>query len=135
MKKHPSIGAGILREITQMRDIVPGVLCHHERIDGGGYPNGLVGEQIPLTGKIVGLADSFDAMTSKRTYRDAMTVEQALAEIEKGLGTQFDEKLGRVFLDSDVHRLWNIIRDGFSEIYGNNNSEEYGAAAVGTLIR
>ena len=135
VKKHPSIGAGILREITQMRDIVPGVLCHHERIDGGGYPNGLVGEQIPLTGKIVGLADSFDAMTSKRTYRDALTVEQALAEIEKGLGTQFDEKLGRVFLDSDVHRLWNIIRDGFSEIYGNNNSEEYGAAAVGTLIR
>jgi len=135
VKKHPSIGAGILREITQMRDIVPGVLCHHERIDGGGYPNGLVGEQIPLTGKIVGLADSFDAMTSKRTYRDAMTVEQALAEIEKGLGTQFDEKLGRVFLDSDVHRLWNIIRDGFSEIYGNSNCVEYGAAAVGTLIR
>jgi len=135
VKKHPSIGAGILREITQMRDIVPGVLCHHERIDGGGYPNGLVGEQIPLTGKIVGLADSFDAMTSKRTYRDAMTVEQALAEIEKGLGTQFDKKLGRVFLDSDVHQLWNIIRDGFGEIYSNSNCEEYGAAAVGTLIR
>ena len=135
VKKHPSIGAGILREIRQMRDIVPGVLCHHERVDGRGYPNGLVGEQIPLTGKIVGLADSFDAMTSKRTYRDALTVEQALAEIEKGLGTQFDEKLGRVFLDSDVHQLWNIIRDGFGEIYGNSNCEEYGAAAVGTLIR
>jgi response regulator RpfG family c-di-GMP phosphodiesterase len=104
-------------------------------VDGKGYPNGLAGDQIPLTGKIVGLADSFDAMTSKRTYRDAMTVEQALAEIEKGLGTQFDERLGRVFLDSDVHRLWNIMRDGFSEIYGNSNSEEYGAAAVGTLIR
>ena len=135
VKKHPSIGAGILREIRQMRDIVPGVLCHHERVDGRGYPNGLVGEQIPLTGKIVGLADSFDAMTSKRTYRDALTVEQALAEIEKGLGTQFDEKLGREFLDSDVHQLWNIIRDGFGEIYGNSNCEEYGAAAVGTLIR
>jgi HD-GYP domain-containing protein (c-di-GMP phosphodiesterase class II) len=135
VKKHPSIGAGILREIKQMRDIVPGVLCHHERVDGGGYPNGLAGEQIPLTGKIVGLADSFDAMTSKRTYRDAMSVEQALAEIEKGLGTQFDETLGRVFLDSDVRRLWNIIRDGFSEIYGGNDAEEYGAAAVGTLIR
>jgi HD-GYP domain-containing protein (c-di-GMP phosphodiesterase class II) len=135
VKKHPSIGAGILREIKQMRDIVPGVLCHHERVDGRGYPNGLIGEQIPLTGKIVGLADSFDAMTSKRTYRDAMTVEQALAEIEKGLGTQFDERLGRVFVDSDVGRLWNIIRDGFSEVYGNSHHEEYGAAAVGTLIR
>jgi HD-GYP domain-containing protein (c-di-GMP phosphodiesterase class II) len=135
IKKHPSIGAGILREIQQMRDIVPGVLCHHERVDGKGYPNGLVGDKIPLTGKIVGLADSFDAMTSKRTYRNAMTVEQALAEIEKGLGTQFDEKLGRLFLKSDVYKLWDMIRDGFSEIYGSNNSEEYGTAAVGTLIR
>lgn len=135
IKKHPSIGAGILREIKQMRDIVAGVLCHHERVDGRGYPNALQDEQIPLTGKIVGLADCFDAMTSKRTYRDAMTVEQALAEIEKGLGTQFDEKLGRIFLDSDVYRLWNIIRDGFNELYGSTGSEEYGAAAVGTLIR
>jgi len=135
IKKHPSIGANILREIQQMRDIIPGVLYHHERVDGRGYPDGLVGEKIPLTGKIVGLADSFDAMTSKRTYRNAMTVEQALAEIERGLGTQFDEKLGRIFLESDVYRLWDIVRDGFSEIYGSNNSEEYGTAAVGTLIR
>jgi HD-GYP domain-containing protein (c-di-GMP phosphodiesterase class II) len=135
IKKHPSIGAGILREIQQMREIVPGVLCHHERVDGKGYPNGLAGDEIPLTGKIVGLADSFDAMTSKRTYRDAMTVEEALAEIEKGLGTQFDEKIGRIFLDSDVSELWDIIRDGFGDIYGGSTSEEYGTAAVGTLIR
>jgi len=135
IKKHPSIGASILREIKQMRDIVPGVLCHHERIDGRGYPEGLAGEKIPLTGRIIGLADSFDAMTSKRTYRDAMTVEQALAEIERGLGTQFDETLGRIFLDSDVMRLWNTIRDGFTEIYGGACSDEYGTAAVGTLIR
>ena len=135
IKQHPSIGAGILHEIKQMRDIVPGVLCHHERVDGKGYPGGLVGEQIPLTGKIVGLADSFDAMTSKRTYRDAMSVEQALEEIEKGLGTQFDEKVGRVFLDSDVSQLWDIIQNGFSEIYGSSDSVEYGAAAVGMLIR
>jgi len=135
IKKHPSIGAGILREIRQMREIVPGVLCHHERVDGKGYPNGLVGDEIPLTGKIVGLADSFDAMTSKRTYRDALTVEQALTEIERGLGTQFDEKIGRIFLDSDVYELWDIIRDGFSENYSSSTSEEYGTAAVGTLIR
>ena len=135
IKKHPSIGAGILHEIKQMRDIMSGVLCHHERIDGKGYPSGLTGEQIPLIGKIVGLADSFDAMTSKRTYRGAKTVEQALAEIEKGLGTQFDEKVGRVFLDSDVYQLWDIIRDSFSEIYRSGNFIEYGAAAVGTLIR
>jgi HD-GYP domain-containing protein (c-di-GMP phosphodiesterase class II) len=134
IRKHPSIGAGILRGIKQMRDIVSGVLYHHERVDGKGYPNGLTGEQIPLTGKIVGLADSFDAMTSKRTYRDAMSVEQALAEIEKNLGTQFDEKIGRVFLDSDVYRLWEVMQDGFNEIYGSGSSVEYGTAAVGTLI-
>jgi HD-GYP domain-containing protein (c-di-GMP phosphodiesterase class II) len=135
IKKHPSIGAGILNEIKQMRSIVPGVLCHHERIDGKGYPDGLTGEKIPLLGKIIGLADSFDAMTSKRTYRNAMTIKEALAEIEKGLGTQFDEKIGRIFINSDVERLWELMQDNFSEIYGNSDFSEYGAVAVGTLIR
>jgi HD-GYP domain-containing protein (c-di-GMP phosphodiesterase class II) len=135
VRRHPLIGAAILREIKQMRDIVPGVLCHHERIDGKGYPNALSGEQVPLTGRIVGLADSFDAMTSKRTYRDAMSVDMALDQIEKGLGAQFDERIGRIFLNSDIDQLWNIIRDGFSEIYGGTKTREYGTAAVGTLIR
>jgi HD-GYP domain-containing protein (c-di-GMP phosphodiesterase class II) len=135
IKKHPSIGAGILRSIKQMRDIVPGVLCHHERLDGKGYPGALAGEQIPLTGKIVGLADSFDAMTSKRTYREARTIEQAIAEVEKGIGTQFDAKVARAFLDSDVYQLWDIIQGGFNETYGGNSFSEYGTAAVGTLIR
>lgn len=135
IRKHPSIGAGILSGIKQMRDIVSGVLCHHERADGRGYPNGLVGEQIPLVGKIVGLADSFDAMTSKRTYRDAMTVEEARMEIEKGLGTQFDEKVGRVFINSDINQLWDFMQDGLAEIYGSGNLSEYGTAAVGELVR
>lgn len=135
IRKHPSIGAGILNEIKQMHGIVPGVLCHHERIDGKGYPDGLTGEKIPLLGKIIGLADSFDAMTSKRTYRNAMTIKEALAEIKKGLGTQFDEKIGRIFINSDVERLWELMQNNFSEIYGNNNFSEYGAVAVGTLIR
>jgi HD-GYP domain-containing protein (c-di-GMP phosphodiesterase class II) len=135
MRKHPSIGAGILSGIKQMRDIVPGVLCHHERADGKGYPNGLVGGQIPLVGKIIGLADSFDAMTSKRTYRDAKTIEEARTEIEKGLGRQFDEKVGRVFINSDVHQLWDIMQEGLAEIYGNGNLSEYGTAAVGELVR
>ncbi|MCJ7693218.1 MAG: HD-GYP domain-containing protein, partial [Sedimentisphaerales bacterium] len=135
MKTHPSIGAEILGEIKQMRDIVPGVLCHHERIDGTGYPNGLVDNQIPQVGKIVGLADSFDAMTSKRTYRGAMTVKEALAEIEKGSGTQFDENIARIFIESDVYRLWDIMQDEVTEIYGTGNLSEYGAVAVGTLIR
>ena len=135
IKAHPSIGAGILSEIKQMRDIVPGVLCHHERVDGKGYPAGLVGEQIPLIGKIVGLADGFDAMTSERIYRDAMTLERTLAEIKKGLGTQFDRTVGEVFLNSDVYQLWDIMQNEFGKIYGSNNSVEYGTIAVGSIIR
>jgi len=134
LRTHPSTGAAILSEIKQMRDIVPGVLYHHERVDGKGYPCGLVGSQIPLIGKIVGLADSFDAMTSKRTYRDALTLEEALAEIERGLGTQFDQRVGRAFIESDVYQLWGIIQDGFCEIYGGRNISEYGTVAVGSII-
>ena len=118
-----------------MSDVVPGVLSHHERIDGKGYPNGLSGEQIPLIAKIIGLADSFDAMTSKRTYREALSVEGALAEIEKALGSQFDEKIGRLFIDSDVYRLWDIMQDGFAEVYGQNDFSQYGIMAVGDLVR
>jgi HD-GYP domain-containing protein (c-di-GMP phosphodiesterase class II) len=135
IERHPAIGASILRGIKQMRDIVPGVLCHHERIDGKGYPNGVRGEAIPLTGKIVGLADSFDAMTSKRIYRDAMSIEQALEEIRKGLGTQFDEKIGQIFLESDMEDLWNLIQGGGSSLQDSVEVADYGTTAVGTLLR
>ncbi|MFA5422586.1 MAG: HD domain-containing phosphohydrolase [Phycisphaerae bacterium] len=135
IKEHPGIGAGILGGIKQMRDIVPGVLSHHEHYDGKGYPNGLSGEQIPLIARIISLADCFDAMTSKRTYREAMTLEQALEEIRNNLGTQFDEKIGRAFLESDVYRLWDMIQDGFKDIYSTEDMSKYGLIAVGTLIR
>jgi len=135
IRKHPLIGASILREIRQMQDIVPGVLSHHERVDGKGYPHGLSGEQIPLMGRILGLADSFDAMTSKRIYREAMSVEEAMAEIEQGLGQQFDEKVGRIFLDSDVDYLWQVLRDGLYETFGTGTIRQYGTVAVGTLVR
>ena len=134
IKRHPVIGANILRGIKQMRDIVPGVLCHHERMDGKGYPNQMTGADIPLSGKIVGLADSFDAMTSKRTYRDAMSIEQALEQIRQGLGTQFDETVATVFLDSDVRHLWDTLQDGGDEVYGARELAEYGTTAVGTLL-
>lgn len=135
IRRHPSIGASILRGIKQMKDIVPGVLCHHERVDGLGYPDGLTGDDIPLTGKIVQLADSFDAMTSRRTYRDAMSVEHAMDEIRKGLGTQFDEKIGRLFLESDIARLWDMIQEGGPESYDTAHFADYGTDAVGTLLR
>ena len=135
IKVHPRIGAAILADIKQMKDIIPGVLSHHERPDGKGYPRGLTDEQIPLIGKIIGLADAFDAMTSRRVYRDAMSIKRAIAEIEKNLGTQFDSEVGRIFLDSDIQKLWDIIQDGFIERWDYSNFSEYGTIAVGTLIR
>ncbi|MBM4027448.1 MAG: HD domain-containing protein [Planctomycetes bacterium] len=135
ISRHPSIGAGILRGIKQMRDIVPGVLCHHERVDGKGYPEGLRGDEIPLTGKIVGLADSFDAMTSRRTYRDAMSVGRALEEIRNGLGTQFDARIGAIFLESDIDRLWEMIQEDGRQSYDTAHFADYGTEAIGTLLR
>jgi HD-GYP domain-containing protein (c-di-GMP phosphodiesterase class II) len=135
IKAHPRIGADILADIKQMRDIVPGILYHHEHVDGTGYPEGLVGDKIPLIGKIVSLADAFDAMTSKRVYRDAMSIKRALAEIEKSLGTQFDTEVGQVFIKSDIRKLWKIIQDGFIESWDYSNFSEYGTIAVGALIR
>jgi len=105
IKAHPRIGAAILADIKQMTELIPGIMYHHERIDGKGYPEGLKGDQIPLMGKIIGLADAFDAMTSRRVYRDAMSIKRATAEIEKNLGTQFDEHIARVFIQSDIKKL------------------------------
>ncbi len=135
IKAHPSIGANILADIKQMRDIIPGILYHHERIDGKGYPHGLLGNQIPLIGKIVMIADSFDAMTSKRTYREAMSIEQAIDEIEKGLGTQFDEELGRAFITSDVKQMWKMIQGERIEDSYHPDFSEYGTIAIGALIQ
>ncbi len=131
---HPNIGAGILRGIKQMRDIVPGVLHHHERYDGRGYPQGLSGQEIPILARIVGLADSFDAMTSRRSYRQARSIEEAAEDIRRHLGTQFDPELGSVFLDSNLQRLWELMQGG-SELHYGREAADYGATAVGTLIR
>jgi hypothetical protein len=98
IREHPEVGMNILRDIPQMRDILPGVLEHHERWDGGGYPHGRKGEQISLLGRILCLADCFDAMTSARFYRPARPIEEVREEIRKCLGTHFDPELGQTFL-------------------------------------
>ncbi|MFC1763712.1 HD domain-containing phosphohydrolase [Planctomycetota bacterium] len=135
IRNHPCIGAGILRGIKQMRDIVPGVLYHHERIDGKGYPHGLAGDQIPILARIVGLADSFDAMTSRRSYREARSVEEAVVEIERSLGSQFDAQIGRALIESDLTRLWDRMQGGSHDLYDSHQISDYGAMVMGTLIR
>lgn len=109
MKKHPSIGARILQDIKQISDLIPGVLHHHERYDGQGYPSNLVGENIPLMGRIICLADCFDAMTSNRTYRKALPLEVALTEIRRCSGTQFDPKLTEAFLRIGAEKFRQLL--------------------------
>ena len=99
MRTHPERGAEILASIREMRDIVPGVLHHHERFDGQGYPNGLKGEGIPLIARMILVADTFDAMTSSRPYRSCLPVQVAIDEIRRCTGTQFDPRLAEVFVD------------------------------------
>jgi HD-GYP domain-containing protein (c-di-GMP phosphodiesterase class II) len=109
MKKHPQIGARILQDIRQISDVIPGVLHHHERYDGQGYPANLVGENIPVMGRIICLADCFDAMTSNRTYRKAMPLEVALTEIRRCSGTQFDPSLTEAFLRIGAEKFRQLL--------------------------
>ena len=90
MRLHPEKGVAILAPITQLRKVLPGILHHHERYDGTGYPKGLKGEAIPLEARIITVADSFDAMVSERPYKKGYTMAQALSELRKKAGSQFD---------------------------------------------
>ena len=111
IRKHPEMGYRILKDIPQLDDVLPGVLYHHERWDGHGYPHGLAAEQIPLVARLIALADSFDAMSSTRTYRPAITRDRVLAEILNCGGTQFDPDLVRPFVDLDFSEYDRRVRD------------------------
>jgi HD-GYP domain-containing protein (c-di-GMP phosphodiesterase class II) len=110
MKRHPDIGARILQNMRQIEDVMPGVRYHHERYDGKGYPYGLRGAEIPLLGRIVGLADSFDAMTTSRVYRRAHPIQLALAEIRRYAGTQFDPQLVELLVREDLSDLLRQLK-------------------------
>lgn len=99
IKKHTLIGVKILSNSKMYQEILPIVKCHHERFDGKGYPLGLSGDDIPYLSRIVAIADSYDAMTSKRSYRDALPLNLVKTEFENNLGTQFDPIIGRLFID------------------------------------
>lgn len=101
IRQHPQTGYRILKDIPQIRDLLPGVLCHHEAWNGSGYPAGLSGEEIPLLARIVAICDSFDAMSSSRTYRKALPREEVFAEIRDCAGRLYDPRIVPVFLDMD----------------------------------
>lgn len=110
IKNHPSIGAHILSNATIFKNIIPIVKHHHERYDGHGYPSQLKGTDIPYLARITTIADSFDAMTSKRTYRDSLPLEVVKSEFKNNKGTQFDPELTDVFLDI-LNKDYNKIKE------------------------
>ena len=115
IKNHPSIGAHILCNAEAFQNIIPIVKHHHEKFDGTGYPGKLQGNDIPYLARIAAVADTFDAMTSRRTYRDSLPLDIVKAEIERCSGTQFDPQIANVFLD--------ILNNHYDEI--EKIKEEY----------
>ena len=105
IQSHPTFGALIVGAIPSLQHILPAVRHHHERWDGRGYPDALAGEDIPLIARIMAVADAVSAMTTDRPYRNGMEWPQVFDNIEKGLGTQFDPEIGRVFVDHMRERL------------------------------
>ena len=99
IKLHPYIGCRLVEQVPALRPISLTILHHHERFDGGGYPSGLQGEEIPLGARIVCVADSFSAMTSERPYGNRMSVERACSELERNAGTQFDSEIVHIFVE------------------------------------
>lgn len=99
LKRHPAIGKQIVSNSTIFRDLIPIIYSHHERYDGTGYPQKLKGEDISFLARIVSVADAFDAMTSKRSYRDKLELDYVKDQIRQGIGTQFDPEIANVFLD------------------------------------
>ncbi len=96
---HPSAGARLVLPVRVFRQSLPYVLFHHERWDGSGYPAGLRGRSIPIEARILSVADAFDAMTSARPYRQALSTAHALAEVGRCAGTQFDPRIAELFVD------------------------------------
>ena len=105
IRKHPAIGSDILKTIEEIPDIMIGARWHHERYDGHGYPDGLAGTEIPEIARIIGVADAYDAMTSKRSYRNILSQEVVRGEIERGKCTQFDPVFADIMIqmiDEDI---------------------------------
>lgn len=108
IKQHPNIGVHILSNASIFNDILPIVEHHHEKFDGSGYPSKLAGNDIPFLARIATIADSFDAMASKRAYRNSLDIQTIISEFEKCRGTQFDPELTNIFLD--------ILRNHYDKI-------------------
>jgi diguanylate cyclase (GGDEF)-like protein/PAS domain S-box-containing protein len=104
IKKHPEVGYRIAQTVPELRKIAEYILCHHERWDGNGYPQGLKGEEIPLLARILAIVDAYDAMTQDRSYRKAMAEPEAITELQRHAGSQFDPALVAVFITEVIEK-------------------------------
>lgn len=117
IKTHPELGERLVESIEKLKLISNWLKYHHERYDGKGYPEGLVGEQIPVTARIIALADTYDAMTSDRAYRNAMSHQVAMEEIKRCSGTQFDPQLSEIFISigSELEKIKENPEESYKE--------------------
>ena len=113
IRQHPGIGSDILKTIEEIPDIMVGARWHHERYDGKGYPDGLKGEEIPEYARIIGVADAYDAMTSKRSYREILGQDIVRSEIVKGRGTQFDPEFADIMIQMIDEDIRYTMREKF----------------------
>lgn len=107
LKRHCEVGYKILSYLNRYRNIAEYVLYHHERMDGKGYPKGLKGAEIPLLSKVISIADAYNSMTSFNVYRDKMSVEDAVKELKKNAGTQFDATIAKAFVEKVLGEKWD----------------------------
>ena len=119
MREHPVRSVNILASISSqvpfIAQTLPGIRHHHERLDGRGYPDGIAGDQIPLTSRVILIADTFDAMTTTRPYRKALPDEVAFKELKQFAGRQFDPHLVKIFIESYSH--WGVLEEEITETF------------------
>jgi HD-GYP domain-containing protein (c-di-GMP phosphodiesterase class II) len=141
IKRHPEIGCAILKHLKQLHFVLPGVLHHHESFDGRGYPHGLAGDSIPLLGRIIAVADAYDAMTSDRPYRSGMPTEKAEAILRSGAGKQWDPRMIEAFFQEidEAHQICGVdhsrgeaLLDG-QHADSNRGADEI-AQAIGSIL-
>ena len=123
IKRHPAVGAEIIRSVGFLNDAVAYIKHHHERWDGKGYPDGLAGDDIPLGAQIVGIVDTFDAMTSTRSYRKALPEGEAVKEIQRCSGTQFNPKVVAAFLEA--YEAGALVPDDARKEYGFTETSSF----------
>jgi putative two-component system response regulator len=127
IQEHPLIGVKILEGMDFFKDKIPMIRNHHEHFDGSGYPDGLIGEAIPLEARIIGVPDAFDAMTSLRPHREAMPLKEALKEMEKGRGKQFDPQVLKIFLREKIYKSGRCRVPTVDENIRNGNRYDDGS--------